>query len=112
MKRFHLALSTADIAATITDYNKRLGFPPCVIIPGEYALWRNDCLNISVRLDTDRKPGELRHLGWETPAAAGFTETIDVNGITWEEFTAEQQAQEIEAIWPGTIYPPGNKSHD
>ena len=108
MKRFHLALSTADITATIIDYNKRLGFPPCVIIPGEYALWRNDCLNISVRLDTDCKPGELRHLGWETPAAAGFTETIDVNGITWEEFTAEQQAQEIEAIWPGTGYRPGN----
>lgn len=104
MKKFHLALSTADIAATITDYNKRLGFTPCVVIPGEYALWRNDCLNISVRLDTGCKTGDLRHLGWETPAASGFSETVDVNGITWEEFTAEQQAQEIEAIWPGTAY--------
>jgi len=108
MKRFHLALSTTDIAATIIDYNKRLGFLPSVIIPGEYALWRNDCLNLSVRLDTNCQPGELRHLGWETLAVSGFTESVDVNGITWEEFSAEQQAQEIEAIWPGTGYRPGD----
>jgi hypothetical protein len=65
-------------------------------------------MNFSVRLDTDYHPGKLRHLGWETHAASGFTETVDVNGITWEEFTAKQQAQEIEAIWPGTGYQPGD----
>ncbi len=31
----------------------------------------------------------------------------DVNGILWEIVTAETQAEEIEAVWPGTGYVPG-----
>jgi hypothetical protein len=43
----------------------------------------------------------LRHLGWEDPDATTFTRDTDVNGITWERFTATQQLEEIEAVWPG-----------
>ena len=106
MKTLHLALSTHDIEASVTDYSQRLGFGPCLVIPGEYALWRNDCINLSVRCDHESAPGSLRHLGHENPSAAAFTETTDSNGITWEEFSAQQQATEIEALWPGSGYTP------
>ncbi|MEO0946634.1 MAG: hypothetical protein AAFY11_00515 [Cyanobacteria bacterium J06641_5] len=102
MKRIHIAIATQDIAATIADYTARLGLTPCVAIAGEYALWRTETVNLSVRQDANAKPGTLRHLGWEDPNAMDFTESVDVNGITWERFTARQQAAEIEEIWPGS----------
>ncbi len=30
----------------------------------------------------------------------------DVNGILWERFTADQQAEEIRQTWPATSYQP------
>lgn len=106
MKKLHLALATNDIGATVADYTVRLGFEPCLVIPGEYALWRNESFNISVRHDPTCSPGELRHLGWEDAQADTFTTSTDVNGILWEHFTAALQAEEIEAAWPGTGYIP------
>ncbi|MCH8553457.1 MAG: hypothetical protein LAT62_16085 [Natronospirillum sp.] len=100
MKRFHIAISTDNIEATVADYSNRLGEKPCLVIPGQYALWRTDTLNVSIRQDTSAKPGSLRHLGWEDPAATGFTEDADVNGIVWERFSADHQAQEISELWP------------
>ncbi len=104
MKRIHIALASADIAATVADYSARLDCAPSLVIPNEYALWRTDSLNLSVRHDTSCRPGELRHLGFEDPAANAFSATTDVNGILWERFSAAVQAEEIEAAWPGSGY--------
>ncbi|MDF1781061.1 MAG: hypothetical protein P1U67_07160 [Alcanivoracaceae bacterium] len=106
MKKLHIAISTDKIAETIADYSARLGVPPCSSVPGEYALWRTDSLNISVRQDSACGPGSLRHLGWEDPAADAFTQDTDVNGIVWERFTAQHQADEINELWPEANYQP------
>jgi catechol 2,3-dioxygenase-like lactoylglutathione lyase family enzyme len=110
MKKLHLAIATNDIAKTVQDYSQKLGCEPVLIIPNEYALWRNDYLNISIRQDSSCKPGELRHMGWEDPQAKEFTTSTDVNGILWESFSAEHQAEEIEEAWPGTGYIASNDS--
>lgn len=104
MKRLHLAIATRDLAGTVEDYSARLGTVPCVLIEGEYALWRTQQLNFSVRHDPSCKPGELRHLGWEDQDAPEFSQSTDVNGIVWERFTAQQQAKEIDEIWPDSGY--------
>ncbi len=104
MKKLHLAIATHDIAASIQDYSQRLGCEPCSFVPNEYALWRTDALNLSLRHDPDCSPGELRHLGWEDDTAVSFSTETDINGILWECFTAQQQADEINAIWPEANY--------
>lgn len=100
MKRFHIALGVADVEASVQDYRQRLGSPPDLLIPGEYALWRTDTLNVSIRKVASAEAGALRHLGWEDPSAPAFSAEHDVNGILWERFTAGQQAEEIQQIWP------------
>lgn len=106
MKKLHLAIATEDVASTVEDYSKRLGFRPCLVIAGEYALWRNPCINLSVRRDSNCRPGHLRHLGWEDAGATEFSTSEDVNTLVWERFTAEQQAAEILSIWPDVDYVP------
>ena len=106
MKKLHIAIATQNIEATVKDYSARLGAQPCSVVENEYALWRTDSLNISVRQDPQCKPGELRHLGWEDPSATEFTQDTDVNGIVWEHFTAQQQADEINAFWPEAKFTP------
>ena len=98
MKRFHIAIGVADIAPSIDDYTARLGALPCVVVPGEYALWRTEALNVSIRRTGG--VGTLRHLGWEDPSAPSFSKDTDVNGIIWERFNAEQQEREILDTWP------------
>ncbi|MDO3384643.1 hypothetical protein QWI17_02200 [Gilvimarinus sp. SDUM040013] len=104
MKKFHVAMSTDNIDATVDDYSARIGASPDVHVKGEYALWRTDSLNISVRQDTQCKPGELRHLGWEDNTASRFSHDKDINGVVWERFSAQQQADEINEFWPGAQY--------
>lgn len=106
MKKIHIALATNNIEKTVKDYNQRLGCKPCIIVPQQYALWRTDSLNLSVRQDASCKPGDLRHLGWEDSEAMKFSKETDVNDVVWEHFSAQQQAQEIEEAWPGTGYVP------
>lgn len=106
MKRLHIAIATNRIEETIKDYTARLGIEPCSFIPNEYALWRTDSLNVSVRQDPTCKPGELRHLGWEDPSAPEFSKDTDVNGIVWERFNAQHQAEEINELWPEANYSP------
>ena len=106
MKKLHIALSTDNIEKTVLDYTQRLGCEPCVVIAGEYALWRTDCLNVSVRHDMGCAAGSLRHLGWEDSDAKEFSQETDVNGIVWERFNAENQAEEIREIWQGIDYQP------
>jgi len=45
-------------------------------------------------------------VGWEDPSAEEFSVDMDVNGIVWENFSAEQQADKIEQAWPGTKLQP------
>ena len=104
MKRLHIAISTQDIAATVQDYTQRLGAEPVVVVPGDYALWRTDSLNFSVRQDLVCASGTLRHFGWEDDAATTFTTDTDCNGLLWEHFAAHHQATEINEIWPHIHY--------
>ena len=107
MKKFHIAISTDKIADTIADYSIRLGRPPCSQVDGEYALWRTETLNFSIRHDEHCASGELRHLGWEQDDAEQFSVETDVNGIKWERFSADQQADEINQFWPQANYQVG-----
>ena len=106
MKKLHLAIATSKIEETIKDYTSRLGMEPCSFVPNEYALWRTGSLNISVRQDSKCKSGELRHLGWEDSEATAFSQDTDTNGIVWERFSAQQQADEINELWPEANYKP------
>lgn len=99
MKRFHIAIGVTSIEASVADYTRRLGCEPCVVVPDQYALWRTETVNFSIR-KTGERPA-LRHLGWEDPEAQSFSIETDPNGIAWERFSAEQQDQEIESIGPG-----------
>ena len=82
MKKLHIAISTSRIEDTIADYSARLGAGPCSFVAGEYALWRTESLNLSIRHDASCPAGTLRHLAWEDPAATTSSEDVDVNGIT------------------------------
>lgn len=93
MKRFHIALVVHDLEKTVNDYNQRLGAEADVVVPGEYALWRTETLNFSVRVDLKDQPGTLRHVGWEDSSASAFTEEKDTNGLVWESFSAELQME-------------------
>jgi len=106
MKKLHIAISTNKIEKSIKDYSLRLGMEPCSFVQNEYALWRTDSLNLSIRQDPVCAPGELRHLGWEDDSAQSFSEEKDVNGIIWERFSAKQQADEINELWPEANYQP------
>ena len=99
MKRFHIALAVADVAQSVIDYSGRLGADPVVVVPGEYALWRTESLNFSIR-QTRERPGTLRHVGWEDASAPGFATQQDVNGLTWEHFCPAAQSEEIRRLWP------------
>jgi catechol 2,3-dioxygenase-like lactoylglutathione lyase family enzyme len=106
VNKLHIAIATNNIEETIKDYTTRLGVEPCSFIVNEYALWRTEALNFSVRQDSTCKPGELRHLGWEDPSAQEFSQDTDINGIIWERFSAKQQADEINEIWPEANFIP------
>jgi hypothetical protein len=106
MKKLHISISTNKLDESIKEYSERLGQGPCSFISNEYALWRTETLNVSIRRDKDCLPGMLRHLGWEDDSALEFSSEIDVNGITWEKFSAKQQADEINELWPQANYQP------
>lgn len=106
MKKLHLAISTNSIEKSVKDYSERLGCAPCLVVAGQYALWRTESINLSIRHDHNTQVGSLRHLGWEDENSESFTQSTDVNGIVWEKFNAEQQALEIKALWPQVDYQP------
>lgn len=106
MKKLHLALAVADIEKSVADYSNRFGQPPNLVIPDAYALWRTAHLNVSIRKVAAEDAGQLRHLGWESDEAQILTTETDCNGILWESFSAEFQAQEIKGLWPNVVYEP------
>ena len=59
-----------------------------------------------MRQDSNCEAGELRHLGWEDASAKSFSQDTDVTGIVWERFTVQQQADEINEIWPEADFTP------
>ena len=97
-RRIHVALGVEDVNRSVEDYSERLGCRPVAHIQGEYALWRTNEVNLSIRRSSG--PASLRHLGWEEASAPEFRSDVDVNGITWEHFSAEQQDAEILRHWP------------
>ncbi len=99
MKKFHIAIGVFNIEQSIIDYSLRLGQQPQIIIDGEYALWRTDILNFSIR-KTKEQNGTVRHLGWEDSTVDKFSSEIDTNGIIWEKFNEEEQVKEIISTWP------------
>jgi catechol 2,3-dioxygenase-like lactoylglutathione lyase family enzyme len=94
MRRFHIALAVADLNESIADYSKRLGHSPTAVVQGKYAMWRTEQLNFSISQLPERA-GQLRHLGFEDEAAAGFAEERDVNGVVWELFSPSGQDEKI-----------------
>ena len=105
MKKFHIALAVPDIAQSVRDYSARLGASPVLVVPDQYALWRTETVNLSIRKE-DKSAALLRHLGWEDSDAKEFSAEPDVNGILWERFSAAHQAQEINELWPASTYTP------
>jgi len=63
LKRFHLALGVADGESSADEYTQRLGCRPDLFIPGEYALWRTDAVNLSNRKVGDEEGGTRRGHG-------------------------------------------------
>jgi hypothetical protein len=105
MNKIHIAIAAHDIIASVEDYSKRLGCQPCVVVANEYALWRTESINLSIRRTTEAI-GTVRHLGWEDATATSFIKERDVNGVEWERFSAAVQAEEIREIWPEAEYYP------
>ena len=99
MKRLHLALGVGNIKDAINDYTNRFGQRPVVVIENEYALFRTETLNISIRKRPASEHG-LRHLGWESDSYTMFDEETDCNGIVWEHFSKNDQIKEILDVWP------------
>jgi len=99
IKRIHIAISTDDIAASVEDYSKRLAADPVYVVPGEYALWRTDLVNLSIR-KCGTAGERLRHLGVEDSDAQAMSTSTDCNGILWEHFSSNDQDQEIVDVWP------------
>ena len=97
-KKLHLAIGVEDIEKSVLEYEQEFGKPD-LVIPNEYALWRTATINLSIRKTNKEEVGKLRHLGWEKESVDSFTSKVDCNGILWEEFNADNQADEINEIW-------------
>ena len=105
MKRIHVALAVSNLDDVVADTRHRLGVEPCVVVPDTYALFRTASVNLSLTVNAEQA-GRLRHLGVEDPEAEAFAAEPGPDGLVWERFTAEQQADEINALWPGSSYTP------
>ena len=95
MKRFHISIAVADFAASLADYSRRLGCKPAVLVQGRYALWKTDLLNFTISCKAGQPASVIRHIGFEDDTEPSFREEKDVNSITWEYFSAENQMQEV-----------------
>jgi hypothetical protein len=103
--KVHLAIAVESLERSIAEYTKLLGVAPALVIPGQYALWRNDLLNLSIRCSGESK-GTVRHVGFERDDATKFEEYRDCNGLLWETFNKHHQAEEIRSVWKDVSYHP------
>jgi hypothetical protein len=104
MKRFHIAIATSHFTASVADYSKRLGAPPCVIQDGRYALWRTELLNFNISCKPGQALETVRHIGFEDDAETGIREECDVNGLIWEYFSQQAQEKEIRDKFPQAVF--------
>jgi len=102
-RRIHIALAVARLDAAIPEFTARLGVEPSVVAKGAYALFVTPEVNLSLS-ELPEQAGQLRHLGFEEPKAAGFGVETDSSGFVWETFSAAQQADEIMERWPGAVW--------
>jgi len=75
------------------------GCEPAKLVAGEYALWRTETLNFSIRRAKET-PATLRHVGWERPGGARVSKK---NRCEWNCVGALQRrapAKRIEELWP------------
>jgi catechol 2,3-dioxygenase-like lactoylglutathione lyase family enzyme len=98
VRRFHISLAVANLAASIRDYSARLGVEPTAVVAGKYAMWRTSQLNFSIN-EMPARAGQLRHLGFEDSAAGEFSSDHDVNGIEWELFSPKAQDEKIVEVY-------------
>jgi len=105
MKRFHISLSVGDFAASLADYNHRLGCAPYALLDGRYALWKTDILNFSISCKPGETAGTVRHIGFEDDSLSGATEEKDAAGIIWEYFSPQAQDDEIKTKFPTAKVP-------
>jgi hypothetical protein len=56
-------LNVSDVEASAHDYSQHLGCRPDLHIPGKYALWRTDAVNLSIRKVDHEEGGALRWHG-------------------------------------------------
>lgn len=103
--KVHIAISVKDIKTSIKEYSEFLQSSPALVIADEYVLWRTDELNLSLR-KTNEEVGVIRHLGFEDDKLKGFDEFKDSNGVVWELFNKQAQANEINELWPDAKYRP------
>lgn len=103
--RTHIAVAVKDIEESVGEYTRLLGQGPDLVIPGTYALWRTPALNMSIR-KTGEGAGTVRHVGFERDEAERFTEYRDCNGLLWETFNKNHQADEIKSVWKDVEYTP------
>lgn len=103
--RTHIAVAVKDIEESVAEYTRLLGQGPELVIPGTYALWRTQALNMSIR-KTGEGAGTVRHVGFELDEAGKFTEYRDCNGLLWETFNKHHQADEIRSVWKDVEYTP------
>jgi hypothetical protein len=98
-ERIHVAIAVSDIDLSIQEYTQLTGTEPELVVPGEYALFRTESMNLSLRRTGDA-PGTVRHLGFERDDASHFSVYRDRHGLVWENFNREHQRDEIAAAWP------------
>jgi hypothetical protein len=92
-------LAVQNFRIAIQEFTVRLGTPPYCTVEETYALWRTDQVNLSISVNPS-EAGQLRHLGFEDPAADSYSEETDSNGFVWERFSNEHQRGEILKYWP------------
>jgi hypothetical protein len=63
VKRVSLALGITDVESSADDSSQRLGCRPDLLIPGKYALWRTDAVNLSIRKVGHEEGGARRGHG-------------------------------------------------
>ena len=103
--KVHIAIAVNNLEESIRDYSIRLKSEPELVVQNQYALWRTEILNLSIRV-TGEDSGIVRHIGFEDEDAISFTASKDCNGLLWENFNKKHLAEEIELAWPGTNYSP------
>lgn len=99
--KVHIAIGVANVERSLDEYSRLLGIEPELVVAGEYALWRTEILNLSIRRTPD-EVGTVRHVGFEREDAGAFSAITDQNGVLWETFSREDQLREIELAWPGS----------